>query len=59
MRVLELGEVKTIAGRTIPTVMTMRPQDGSDEYTRVTWKELRFDVRLESDFFSVRNLSLR
>ena len=59
VRSLELGEFKTIGGRTLPTVMTMRPLDGSDEYTRITWKELRFDVKLDPGFFSVRNLTSR
>ena len=57
VRQLDLSEFKTLGGRTLPTVMTMRPLDGSGEYTRVTWKELRFDVSLDSGFFSVRNLT--
>jgi hypothetical protein len=59
VRSLEMSEVKTIGGRTIPTVMMMRPLDGSGEYTRVSWKELRFDVKLDASFFSVRNLTSR
>ncbi len=59
VRELALTELKTIGGRTLPTVMTMRPLDGSGEYTRVTWKELRFDVSLDAGFFSVRNLTSR
>jgi hypothetical protein len=57
VRELDLGELKTIGGKTIPTIMTMKPLDGSGEYTRVTWKELRFDVNLDAGFFSVRNLT--
>jgi Outer membrane lipoprotein-sorting protein len=57
VRQLTLSDFKPSGGRTLPTVMTMRPLDGSDEYTRVTWKELRFDVNLEAGFFSVRNLT--
>ena len=57
VRELTLAEFKSIGGRTIPTVMTMRPLDGSGEYTRVTWKQLRFDVNLDAGFFSVRNLT--
>jgi hypothetical protein len=59
VRTLELGDIKTVGGRTLPTVMTMRPLDGSGEYTRVTWKELSFDVKLDAGFFSVRNLTSR
>lgn len=59
VRVLDQGEYKTLGGRTMPTVMTMRPLDKPGEYTRVTWKELRFDVPLGDDFFSLRNLTSR
>jgi hypothetical protein len=59
VRQLELGELKTISKRTLPTVMTMKPLDGSGEFTRVTWKQLDFDVKLDADFFSVRNLTSR
>lgn len=59
VRALTLSEAKVIGGRTIPTVMVMQPLDGSGEYTRVTWKELSFDVKLEPSFFSVRNLTSR
>jgi Outer membrane lipoprotein-sorting protein len=59
VRALELSDFKTIGGRTLPTQMMMRPLDGSGEYTRVTWKELTFDVKLDAGFFSVRNLTSR
>lgn len=59
VRELQLSDFKTVGGRTLPSVMTMKPLDGSGEYTRVTWKELRFDVNLEPGFFSVRNLTSR
>lgn len=59
VRALELSDFRTVAGRTLPMVMMMRPLDGSGEYTRVTWKELRFDVKLDAGFFSVRNLTSR
>jgi Outer membrane lipoprotein-sorting protein len=59
VRELALSEFKTIAGRTLPMVLLMRPLDGSGEYTRVTWKELTFDVKVDAGFFSVRNLTSR
>ena len=59
VRALELSDFKNIGGRSIPTVMMMKPLDGSGEYTRVTWKELSFDVKLDASFFSVRNLTSR
>jgi len=59
VRELVLSDFKSIGGRMLPTVMTMRPLDGSGEYTKVTWKELSFDVKLDPSFFSVRNLTSR
>lgn len=59
VRSLELSEVKTVSGRSMPTVMVMRPLDGTGESTKVTWKEISFDVKLAADFFSVRNLSTK
>lgn len=59
VRELDLSDFRTTFGRTIPTVMTMRPLDGSGEYTKVTWKQLTFDVKLDPGFFSLRNLVSR
>jgi hypothetical protein len=57
VRQLTLSNFRNIGGRTLPTELMMRPLDGSGEYTRVTWKELSFDVKLDANFFSVRNLT--
>ena len=59
VRALSLSDFRTMGGRTLPTVMLMQPLDKSGEYTRITWKELRFDVKLDPGFFSVRNLTSR
>ena len=56
VREMTMTDFKTVGGRTLPSVMVMKPLDGSGEYTRVTWKELRFDVKLDPGFFSVHNL---
>jgi len=59
VRSMVMSAFKQMGDRTIPTVMTMRPLDGSDEYTKVTWRELRYDVKLDDAFFSVGNLTSR
>jgi len=59
VRQLTMSDFKSIGGRNLPTTMLMKPLDGSGEYTRVTWKELSFDLKLEPGFFSVRNLTSR
>jgi len=56
VRVLAFGEIKEMGGRTIPTVLTMRPLDKPEEYTRVTYLEITFDVELKPDLFSLRSL---
>lgn len=56
VRSMEMKEPKEVGGRLLPTVTIIRPLDGSDEFTKVTWRELDFDVQLDPGFFSVRNL---
>jgi hypothetical protein len=36
--------------------MEMRPADKPNEYTVITYRDLAFDVALDDDFFSLRNL---
>jgi hypothetical protein len=56
VRSMEFGDYREVGGRLMPTVMTIRPLDGSGEYTRVTWKKFSFDVDLDSNFFSLQKL---
>jgi len=55
-RTMEFTEYRDMGGRTIPAVMTVIPTDKPEERTRVTYADLRFDVDLPEDFFSLRNL---
>jgi outer membrane lipoprotein-sorting protein len=55
-RTLTFSDFKTMGGRLVPAVMTMRPEDKPDEYTRLTYLQLKFDVDLSPDFFSLRRL---
>lgn len=56
VRVMDFGEIKEMGGRTIPSVLSMRPLDKPEEYTRVTYLDITFDVDLKSDLFSLRSL---
>jgi hypothetical protein len=56
VRELAFSNYRTVSGRTMPTLMTMRPLDGSGEYTRITWKKIDFSVELDRSFFSVQRL---
>ena len=56
VRVFTFEEVKEMGGRILPTVLTIRPLDKPEEYTRVTYLEITFDVDLKPDLFSLRSL---
>ncbi len=56
VRVLEFAEYREISGKLMPTVMTMRPLDGSGEFTRITWKKVDFSVKLGEGFFTLQRL---
>ena len=47
-----------MGGRTVPTRTVIEPADG-EERTVVIYLELEFDVGLNEDFFSLRNLRAR
>ena len=56
VRTLSFGDFREMDGRLVPTTMEIRPVDSPEEYTRVTYSELDFDVALDDGFFSLRNL---
>jgi outer membrane lipoprotein-sorting protein len=56
MRILNFREVTTFDGRKIPAVMEMVPQQKEGHRTVIRYRELRFDVDLDEDVFSLRNL---
>ncbi len=55
-RVLEFTDHQEVNGRIIPTKMTMRPLDGSGEFTSIVWKEIDFKVKLNKSFFTLQRL---
>jgi outer membrane lipoprotein-sorting protein len=56
VRTLTFGEYKRMSGRMVPTLMRVEPADKPDEVTQLTYRELKFDVALNPEFFSLRNL---
>ena len=56
VRLLEFFDHAEVDGRVMPLRMIMKPLDDSDEYTRVRWKEIDFNVDLDKSFFSVQKL---
>ena len=56
VRTMTFSEIRLMGSRLVPTVMTMEPADKPQETTVIRYHELDFDVDLEEDFFSLRNL---
>jgi len=59
VRTLTFTKIQDMGGRRIPAELVMRPRDKADEYTRVTYLNLAFDVPLSEDLFSLRALQKR
>ena len=59
VRVMSFSDYQQMSGRFMPTVMTVIPTDKPEEYTKVTYVEIKFDVDLEKSFFSLQNLKRR
>jgi len=56
MRMISFKDVRTIGGKTIPTVMELVPQNKKGNRTVITYKRAEFDIPLKDDIFSQRNL---
>ncbi len=56
MRVMEFSEIRNFSGREIPSVLVMKPLNKPDKKTVIKYKELKFDIKLKADTFSLRNL---
>jgi outer membrane lipoprotein-sorting protein len=55
-RTMTFSEVGQLGDRSLPTLVTMVPQDKPDESTIIKYKEFEFDIDLDDDFFSLRTL---
>ena len=56
MRVWSFSDIKTFGDRTIPSVMEMVPQHKEGHKTVMRYLKAEFDVELDRDTFSLRNL---
>jgi outer membrane lipoprotein-sorting protein len=56
IRTMTFSNVKTLSERSLPTVMTLTPEDKPGEKTQVTYESINLDVSLGDDIFSLRNL---
>jgi len=55
-RTLDFANIQMMDGRMIPAQMTMIPVDEPGESTAIQWKKIQFDLAINDDFFSLRNL---
>ena len=55
-RKLEFSNIQIIDNKKIPLQMQMIPEDEPGESTTVQWKEIKFDLTISDDFFSLRKL---
>ena len=55
-RTLTYTDEKELGGRTLPTRIEMQPADKPNEHTVVVYDRIEFDVELDDDTFSLRNL---
>jgi len=58
-RTMRFSDVKDIGDRKLPVSMIVIPADKPDESTEVTYDEINFNVEIDEEFFSLRNLQDR
>ncbi|HUK64046.1 MAG TPA: outer membrane lipoprotein-sorting protein [Dongiaceae bacterium] len=58
-RTMTFSDYRTFGARLVPAVTVVRPADKLDERTTIRYRQLEFDVPLQADFFSLRNLQER
>ncbi|RMH00434.1 MAG: outer membrane lipoprotein-sorting protein [Deltaproteobacteria bacterium] len=56
VRRMWFSDYRTLGGRTLPTVIVMRPTDKPEEYTRVEYLDLDFSPDIDASFFSLARL---
>ena len=55
-RKLEFSNIQIIDNKKIPLKMQMIPENEPGESTTIQWKEIKFDLTISDDFFSLRKL---
>jgi outer membrane lipoprotein-sorting protein len=56
VRTMTFSDFRVMGGRLIPAALDVRPEDKPEEYTRVHYSELQFNIDIDTDYFSLRNL---
>ena len=55
-RSVTFSDFRVMGGRLVPAVMTMQPADKQEESTTIRYTDLEFDVDVDENFFSLRQL---
>jgi len=55
-RTMTFSDVAQLGGRQLPTIVTIAPEDRPGESTVIKYEKITFDLDLDDDFFSLRNL---
>jgi Outer membrane lipoprotein-sorting protein len=56
VRTMSFEDFREMGGRLVPARMVVQPQDKPEESTVILYRDLEFDIGLEENFFSLRNL---
>jgi len=59
VRDIRFEDVRKVGDRTIPLRMIVQPVDDPEERTLMQYEDIEFDIPIEKDFFSLRNLKSR
>ncbi len=59
VRTMTFSDYRTMGDRLVPASMLVIPADKPEEHTVLTYHELDFDISLDENFFSLRNLRAR
>ncbi len=55
VRTMTFSNIRDMGGRSLPTVMTLQPENQA-ESTRMEYKDLKFDVKIDDSLFSQQGL---
>ncbi|RKZ32789.1 outer membrane lipoprotein-sorting protein, partial [bacterium] len=56
MRLINFSNIQEMSGRKIPTVIEVIPQNKPGQKTIIKYKKVLFDIKLDDDIFTLRNL---
>lgn len=56
VRTMQFQDIRTMDGRQVPATMLLQPADKPDEYTRVSYDAIDFDVQIPDSTFTLQAL---